>query len=228
METNDIMSIQLDNILTKVLITAPTTNPNKIASSKFDTKLKTAGHYDRAPPSPTMTDCSETTASSMSAGSVDKYAVSTPSEKTSQAVVVSSETRVPDGQWIMEAKPVVALHAFFANTDKTLKDAMVSATMKQITQETMKCGCNSILGMSVSVKQQREIQGFMVKASGTPCLLMPTQLLLSSTKTSSTDDDSKRAEKMLQPRKQDAPDSKGTEKPLQLRKRDAPGRTLHQ
>ena len=213
MDAGDLMTIKLDNILTKILITAPTTTATAKKTGQTTTnatKSNSASHgHDQyaAPPSPTMTSCSNTTtASSFTTESydptTDKYAITTPTRNnrdtsssaktnttagaTSNAVIVSTDIHVPEGKRIMEVKPVVVVHAVFPQTDKALKDSMVDEVIKLILQETLDCGGNAILGMTISIKEQKTTGGFLVKASGTPCLLLPVQVLLSSPTTMTT------------------------------------------
>jgi hypothetical protein len=81
---------------------------------------------------------------------------------------------------IVNAKSVIVIHAVFSETNKQLKDQMVEEATRQIIQEAVDCGCNAVLGMAISIKEEKDGTGYLVKASGTPCLLMPAQILLSS------------------------------------------------
>lgn len=102
------------------------------------------------------------------------------------------EAKVPDGKMIVVAKPVIVVHAVFSQDDKELKDQMIDEVTREIIQETIHSACNSILGMNITIKKQTEGSGYLVKACGTPCFLMPAQVLLAPGKlqrkrTSSTD-----------------------------------------
>lgn len=210
MDAGEIMNIRLDHITTKIQITAPTikTTINKKKKSLASVGKHDNADHDSAPPSPTPTSCSNTTsaASSSYAHTMnDKYATphshdrtrrtppksatsSRASDRTPTSVLVSTEIRVPDGKRIMEAKSVVVIHAVFPQTDKALKEAMIDEVMRHMTQETLDCGCNAMLGMTLTIKSlsNKPETGFLVKASGTPCLLLPTQVVVSASTSSSS------------------------------------------
>ena len=223
MDAGEIMNIQLDNITTKILITAPTSqkttrSKNKVVLSA-PMKHDTTGR-DSAPPSPTPTAGSNTTISAVSSSVVhtplmnDKYATPcsrlhdhdyvsrTPTSSkisastkgaeraSNNSVLVSTDIRVPEGKRLVDAKAVVVIHAVFSQPDKTLKEAMVDEVLRYITQEALDCECNAMLGMTITIKSlgtsNSPESGFLVKASGTPCKLLPTQVVVSSSRSGQT------------------------------------------
>lgn len=211
MDAGEIMNIRLDNVTTKVQITAPTTK--KTISSKKKvlpsaTNDNVTGH-DSAPPSPTPTSGSNTTSAASSSYAhtmTDKYATphrrahdrtkcaptssktSKSSERKRTSVLLSTDIRVPDGKRIVEAKAVVVIHAVFPQPDKALKEAMVDEVMRHMIHETLDYDCNAMLGLTITIKSlsNKPETGFLVKASGTPCLLLPTQVVVSSTSSSTS------------------------------------------
>ena len=209
MDAGELMNIRLDHITTKIQITAPTTKTtiNKKKKGLSSVAKQDFADHESPPPSPTPTSCSNTTSAASSSHAhttVDKYAAphyhdrtrrtssksatsSKAPDRTPSSVLVTTEIRVPDGKRMMEAKSVVVIHAVFPQTDKALKEAMIDEVMRHMTQETLDCGCNAMLGMTITIKSlsNKPETGFLVKASGTPCLLLPTQVVVSSSSSSS-------------------------------------------
>jgi uncharacterized protein YbjQ (UPF0145 family) len=176
MAPGDIMTIKLNGVLTKILIATPTTSSTNTSQAKV---------VDL--PSRAATSCDSTSSSSDPSPSRIEP---TPTEtKTIDSVFASNDARVPEGKMIVEAKPVIVVHAIFSQQqqEEHLKDQMADEAMREIIQETVDSGCNAILGMTVTIKKQSE--GYLVKACGTPCILMPAQVLLAPPRkrTSSTE-----------------------------------------
>lgn len=181
MVPGDLMTIKLNGILTKILISTPTTTASQKEKNVSQTTKDANDNGYNTSPMPSRTETEHSSASSSSSSST------TPTEdqkKTITTVTVSSEVDVPPGKIMVLAKPVVVIHAIFPQTDKNLKDIMVDETVKELIQECVHGECNAILGMTISIKEKKNSSksgcGYLVRCCGTPCLLLPSQLLLSS------------------------------------------------
>ena len=175
MVPGDIMTIKLNGILTKILIATPTTSTTRLQSTEV---------FKSEPQSPSRaaTTCSATgSTASSSFPSPSRMEQKIADTKPVDSVFASTDSKVPDGKIIVEAKPVIVVHAVFSLKEKDLKDQMIDEAMREIIQTTIDSGCNSVLGMAVSIKKQSESSGYLIEACGTPCLLMPAQVLLAAT-----------------------------------------------
>jgi hypothetical protein len=176
MSPGDIMTIKLGGDLTKILITTPTTCSHR--PFNHDNQLENIKHKSLSHGTLSTATCSSTLSSSSTPCSERQLVDS----KSNSHVVISSAAKIPNGKMLVHAKPVIVIHAEFSQTNQQLKDVIVEEVMQEIIQETINNGCNSILGLTVSIKAQKDYDdyysGYVVKACGTPCLLMPAQVLL--------------------------------------------------
>ncbi|CAB9521453.1 expressed unknown protein [Seminavis robusta] len=185
MEPGETMTIKLNGVLTRILITTPTT---KIQRQDTKKNVKGIVRHKQSSQATASTTTTESTLSSSSTPPSEKPPVEKMLGCATDTVVASTEAKVPDGKKLVRAGAVIAIHAEFQENNKQLKESMVDQVMKEIIQETVNNGCNSILGMTVSIKPLKEKSGYLVKACGTPCSLLPAQVLLerSSSKASSS------------------------------------------
>lgn len=180
MEPNDIMSIKLDGVLTKILITTPTSGKTiKLSQQSLGEKEEKKDEFGtRCPPSQTSLT------SSLIAPDI-KYPDPN-SNNGDDTIIASTKTEIPEGKMVVQARPVIVLHAVFTEKNKQLKEKMVNVAVRLIIQEAIDCECNALLGMSVSIKEEKSGEGYLVKATGTPCLLMPAQIILSTSASKSS------------------------------------------
>jgi len=182
MVPGDLMTIKLNGILTKILISTPTTSRTNQKGSPTNPKGEGNNGYNT---SPMPSREAATDASSSSSASSSSPNSNHDQKKTTTTVTVSSDVDVPFGKMLVLAKPVVVIHAIFPQTDKALKDSMVDETVKELIQETLHFECNAILGLTISIKEKKSSSkrgggggGYLVRCCGTPCLLLPSQLML--------------------------------------------------
>ena len=179
----DIMTIKLKGIPTKILIATPTMSTSTPPETPSESE---ATKSELHTPSRATTSCCSTACSSFPSPSRMEEKVSSAGNKSVDSIFASTNHHVPAGKIIVDAKAVIVVHAVYSQEDKELKDQMIDEAMRQVVQETINSGCNSILGMTVSIKKQAENAGYLIKACGTPCLLMPAQVLLAPPTTPAT------------------------------------------
>lgn len=174
MEPNDIMTLKLGGIQTKILITTPTssnsTHAKGITQSRKEKEAEVEDKVEACPPS------SSSLTSSLIPTNTTKYP--DPHSDNGNNVVVLTATDIPEGKLLKEAKPVIVVHATFSEKNQQLKEQMIDETVKEIIQEALNAGCNAILGVMISIKEEKDNSGYLVKACGTPCVLMPAQIRL--------------------------------------------------